>query len=106
MGSGEVGWVGLARHLASICALKLPVVLWYPCLQLCLKDPQFYLLQTDLLFLPGEKSSREFWKGSRNLPSSQQLSTNFLLFFHFQRYLEPPDLLRVLSFSSGGLLIL
>ena len=47
---------------------------------MCLKDLQFYLLQTDLLSSAKEKNNRELAKGSRNLFFFQQLSTNLLLF--------------------------
>ena len=70
--------VGLMGHLLCIWILK--IVLWYPCLQMCLKDLQFYLLQTDLLSSAKEKNNRELAKGSRNLFFFQQLSTNLLLF--------------------------
>lgn len=57
--------VGLMGHLLCIWILK--IVLWYPCLQVCLKGLQFYLLQTDLLSSANEKNSSELAKGSRNL---------------------------------------
>lgn len=80
-------------------ATRLLVNLSVPVLQLCLKDLQFYLLQTDLLLLSGRKSSTIF-----SIAFNQ--SSIFPL-FHFQRYLEHQflGLLRVLSFSCGTSLL-
>lgn len=78
-------------HLLCIWILK--IVLWYPCLQMCLKDLQFYLLQTDLLSSAKEKNSRELAKGSRNLFffSTAFNQSSFIPHpLNFQKYLEPP----------------
>ena len=92
--SGRRPWGGgrLTRHLLCIWALKLPVVLWYACFQVCLKNPQLSFTRQISCLLPSEKSSRELGKGSRNLVlnSCQPIFFYFPSPSHFQRYLEPP----------------
>ena len=77
-----------------LCLWILKIVLWYSCLQVCLKGLQFYLLQTDLLSSANEKNSRELAKGSRNLFFSTAFNQSSFIPhpLNFQKYLKPPIL--------------